>query len=205
MNGSKLKSQGLGCRTAVRMAYASVACALALGLPVSATHARAEAGCEPPSVTVDVGDTLSSLARRCGTTVSALLKANPDIRNPNIITLGTELALPKSAATQAAKPPDAPAAPSASSLVIEPPDPAPRARVRIKGGSSRSPAHHLILETARTDKQGRLRATLRIPKWAKAGRAQYNLSIAVPRTGAVLLFSPLNVTPTAAGDKSPVT
>ncbi len=40
------------------------------------------------SVTVVKGDTLRKIAARFGTTVDALLKLNPDIKNPNLIYVG---------------------------------------------------------------------------------------------------------------------
>lgn len=43
------------------------------------------------------GDTLSGIAARYGTTVSALMKANPQIRNANLIYAGQSLQLPGSA------------------------------------------------------------------------------------------------------------
>lgn len=46
------------------------------------------------SYTVVFGDTLSTIARRCDTTVSALLQANPQITDPSIISVGTQLVMP---------------------------------------------------------------------------------------------------------------
>ena len=51
------------------------------------------AGCGS-SVTVVKGDTLRKIAERCGTTVSALLKANPEIGNGNLIYPNQVLQLP---------------------------------------------------------------------------------------------------------------
>jgi LysM repeat protein len=51
------------------------------------------AGCGS-SVTVVKGDTLRKIADRCGTTVSALRRANPDIGNGNLIFPGQVLQLP---------------------------------------------------------------------------------------------------------------
>lgn len=44
--------------------------------------------------TVQKGDTLSSIASRYGTTVDALLKANPNITNPNLIKVGQVINIP---------------------------------------------------------------------------------------------------------------
>lgn len=46
------------------------------------------------SVTVQSGDTLRKIADRCGTTVSALRRANPEIGNGNLIYPGQNLLLP---------------------------------------------------------------------------------------------------------------
>jgi peptidoglycan DL-endopeptidase LytE len=51
------------------------------------------AGCGS-SVTVVKGDTLRKIAERCGTTVSALQRANPEIGNGNLIFPGQVLQLP---------------------------------------------------------------------------------------------------------------
>ena len=50
-------------------------------------------GCGP-SVTVVSGDTLRIIAYRCGTTVSALQRANPEVGNGNLIYPGQVLRLP---------------------------------------------------------------------------------------------------------------
>jgi len=44
--------------------------------------------------TVKKGDTLSAIAKRYGTTVDALLKANPNIKNPNLIKVGQVIIIP---------------------------------------------------------------------------------------------------------------
>jgi LysM repeat protein len=44
--------------------------------------------------TVKKGDTLSAIAKRYGTTVDAILKANPNIKNPNLIKVGQVIVIP---------------------------------------------------------------------------------------------------------------
>ena len=44
--------------------------------------------------TVKRGDTLWGIARRCGVTLSSLIAANPQIKNPNLIYPGNEVKLP---------------------------------------------------------------------------------------------------------------
>ena len=46
------------------------------------------------TVTVAAGDSLAQIARRCGTTVQALLAANPQITDPNRLLVGQVLAIP---------------------------------------------------------------------------------------------------------------
>ena len=57
------------------------------------TGAASAAGCGT-SVTVVSGDTLRKIADRCGTTISALQRANPGIGNGNLIYPGQTLLLP---------------------------------------------------------------------------------------------------------------
>lgn len=60
---------------------------------VSTTAAYAASSCGT-SVTVVSGDTLRKIAYRCGTTVSALQRANPEVGNGNLIYPGQVLRLP---------------------------------------------------------------------------------------------------------------
>jgi LysM repeat protein len=66
------------------------------------------------TITIQKGQTLSGIAKQQGTTIDALLKANPTIKNPNVIYAGSALNLP-----EAPKP--TPVAPGASGS----PQPAP--------------------------------------------------------------------------------
>jgi LysM repeat protein len=59
----------------------------------AATSAASAAGCGT-SVTVVSGDTLRRIADRCGTTISALRRANPEIGSGNLIYPGQSLLLP---------------------------------------------------------------------------------------------------------------
>ena len=47
--------------------------------------------------TVKAGDTLTSIASSCGTTVGALQTANPSISDPNLIFAGQVITLPAGA------------------------------------------------------------------------------------------------------------
>lgn len=55
-------------------------------------------------ITVASGDTLSGIARRNGVELDALLKANPDITNPNLIRVGQQIRLPVDTFERAAPP-----------------------------------------------------------------------------------------------------
>jgi LysM repeat protein len=67
---------------------------LAMLLGMFATTSAAFAASCGTSVTVGAGDTLRKIADRCGTTISALQRANPEIGNGNLIYPGQTLLLP---------------------------------------------------------------------------------------------------------------
>ena len=50
------------------------------------------------SYTIKAGDTLSAIARANNTTVDAIMRANPQIKDPNVISSGASLSLPGSSA-----------------------------------------------------------------------------------------------------------
>jgi len=64
-------------------------------LPASVSTSYAQTGVKH---TVRQGEYLALIARQYGTTVQAILSANPGIKNPNLIYSGTVLAIPVSAA-----------------------------------------------------------------------------------------------------------
>jgi peptidoglycan endopeptidase LytE len=70
-----------------------IAAALLFSALAFTKPALAEANCQSP-VTVVSGDTLFKIATRCGTTVSALLRANPDIKDRSKIYVGQKIILP---------------------------------------------------------------------------------------------------------------
>lgn len=67
---------------------------LAMLLGMFATTSAAFAANCGTSVTVVSGDTLRKIADRCGTTISALQRANPEVGNGNLIYPGQTLLLP---------------------------------------------------------------------------------------------------------------
>jgi LysM repeat protein len=177
----------------------------------SAVQARTPDRCSSP-LTISPGDTLSSIARRCGTTLSALVAANPHLHDPDILPVGMALVLPQGSQGDEATP-IAPVA-EAHIISVEPSvltpggrviiaasNLPPRARVWIKGGTSRSPKHHLILQGGRVDAQGKLHAGLRLPRSLRTGDEGFTLSVEVPRASMTLSSDPLDVNARyAAGD-----
>ena len=67
--------------------------AMLVGMFATTGAAFAASSCGT-SVTVVSGDTLRKIAERCGTTVSALQRANPEVGNGNLIYPGQNLLLP---------------------------------------------------------------------------------------------------------------
>ena len=65
--------------------------AISSAAPGGAPAAAASGG---SSVTVQHGDTLSAIATRSGVSLSSLIAANPQIKNPNLIYPGNEVRLP---------------------------------------------------------------------------------------------------------------
>ncbi|MFC1458283.1 LysM domain-containing protein [Microvirga arabica] len=155
-------------------------------------------------MTVAPGDTLSSIARRCGSTVSALIGANPHLPDPNILPVGSKLTLTQDPKSEEGSQNEA--AEDTHVIAVEPSvltpggritvtasNMPPGARVWIKGGNSRSPKHHLILRGARVDGRGELSARLRLPKWLKSVGGNFTLSVEIPRAGLTLKSDPLEV------------
>jgi LysM repeat protein len=179
----------------------SVVAGLTLMSP--AVQARTLGKCSSP-MTVAPGDTLSSIARRCGKTVPALIDANPHLSDPNILPVGFKLTLTQDPQNDRASRSES--AENTHVIAIEPSilipggrvtvtasNMPPGARVWIKGGSSRSPKHHLILRGARVDSRGELDARVRLPRSLKAVHGDFNLSVEVPRAGMTLRSDPLEV------------
>ena len=59
-------------------------------LPVEETAGDASGG----TYTVKLGDTLWGIAKQFGVSLTALIAANPQIKNPNLIYPGNEVRLP---------------------------------------------------------------------------------------------------------------
>ena len=76
-----------------RLIQSFIIFAMLVGMFATTGAAFAASSCGT-SVTVVSGDTLRKIAERCGTTVSALQRANPEIGNGNLIYPGQNLLLP---------------------------------------------------------------------------------------------------------------
>lgn len=107
IQGSPRRSPAAARRRAAALAMAAVGALLAPAPPAAA------AGPCGDTVTVTSGDTLAGIARRCDSSVAALLQANPQITDPRRLQLGWALRLPGSDRPQAAGTAPAPAAATA--------------------------------------------------------------------------------------------
>jgi len=70
---------------------------------------------------IQPGDTLSSIARRFGTTVSAILAANPQVTDPNLIFVGQIITVP-TGAPGPTPPPPPPPPPGGRTYIVQPGD-----------------------------------------------------------------------------------
>ena len=67
---------------------------MTVAAPVQSETSSAAAATQARTYIVKKGDTLWGIARRCGVTLSSLIAANPQIKNPNLIYPGNEVRLP---------------------------------------------------------------------------------------------------------------
>lgn len=67
---------------------------LATPSPLARFQADPAAGAQPATVTVRGGDTLSGIASRSGVSLDAMIAANPQLRDPNLIRPGERLIVP---------------------------------------------------------------------------------------------------------------
>jgi LysM repeat protein len=116
---------------------------------------------------VQPGDWLSRIARRCGTSVEALLAANPQIGDPNLVLPGQVLEIPSSED-------------SVVRLTVTPHRVAPGGELRVNAtgfapdsevvvGIGRANSEPTTIREMRSDAQGALEATLVLPPQARPG------------------------------------
>lgn len=119
------------------------------------------------------GDSLSKIARRCGTTLSALLNANPEITTPDRIKVGQRIALEKSI-------PDGPVLNISPQAVV----PGSEIEIQVEGFPARSSIRFLmapepesgepeyeLIQTVRTDANGSAAIQVVIPEASGEGEA----------------------------------
>jgi LysM repeat protein len=172
--------------------------------PASAQgEARAE-GCGA-SVTVSIGDTLTNIAARCGVSPGALLDANPQIRDPDIVPLGMSLTIPggREAAAEPALAdprPDVAGVPPVRVVAI---GGALDARVRLFAtnlppgaealiGGGVYPSAPLFFARSRVDATGVLSVELALPSWSLRTGAVH-LVVETPIGGPMLRAAPYRV------------
>lgn len=183
----------------------SILLALVAGLPLLLPTTRpvlAETEACGPTRTVGVGDTLTNIAVRCGVSPRALLEANPQIRDPNVVPLGVELTIPGGSARAGdeaiADPPEGVAGvPPLRVVPIGGPldgrvrlfatNLPPGAEVLIGGGSA--PGEALFFDRARVDETGVLSRELTVPAFAARG-AEVHFVVEAPVGGALLRAAP---------------
>lgn len=143
----------------------------------------------PATVSVQRGDTLGAIAKRCAVSLADLLAVNPTVTNPNRIYPGQELLVHGARggadpAAVTAQPPAGGFAPGAG-VTVTAEGFAPNAQVKIGIGLPQSAFRQLGVYPA--DAAGRLTVTLTIPSTARSGERAFFLlsSSGVPTTQVV--------------------
>jgi LysM repeat protein len=161
--------------------------------------AAAEQSCRD-QIRVAAGDTLSSIARKCGTDVASLIAANSEIRNPNLVVAGTILRLPGAPEEPREEIEVASPDPLESKILLAPIRTGKGARLRVTG--SGLPARtwiwikggwgetaHILVGRAWTDRQGSFETTVPRPRWTGKGPSPdtYKVLVEVPFIGRALM------------------
>ena len=123
-------------------------------------------GGNPSVYTVVRGDTLRKIADRFGTTVAAILAANPSISNPNVIYVGQRVTIPASGKGPAVTVLPLEAAPGAKVKVVADGFPANQPvdiRLGVEGKEV------VLVVDAKTDTSGYLNQEVTVPASAKSG------------------------------------
>ncbi len=132
----------------------------------------------PIIYTVQPGDWLSRLALRYNTTVAAILAANPEITNPNLIQVGDQILIPLNGRTLN------------PSVVIAPQAGVPGSQIQVTAsgyptnteiliGLGEAEAEPMISERVTTDAQGAATMTFTVPEDAQANQ-RYTVLAYVP-------------------------
>lgn len=155
-------------------------------------------GAGPRRHVIAPGDTLSSIARRHRIDVADMIAANPDV-DPGFLAVGATLRLPGAAGSYSASTGE----PETAQIQVEPSAGPPGARVtlsasglapdeRVLVGGGTYGGSHLILRRSRTDAEGRLDVSLRIPAWA-SDEKRFGFVVEMPRKGLVLRSGPVTI------------
>lgn len=150
---------------------------LLLAITLASPAFAQDAACGP-TWTVSIGDTLTNIALRCGITPQALLSANPQITDPDVLPLGTALTIP-GGVPRVDPVPETPQ-PSVGALVVVGVGPPLDGRVRLFArdlpagarvlvGSGETAATAIFFEKALVDPTGVLSVELTVPPWAARG------------------------------------
>lgn len=164
-------------------------------------HAADEGPCGA-SVTVEVGDTLTEIARRCAVSPQALMEANPVIRDPDIVPLGARLTIP--GGREASKAPQPPAdVPGLAPVAVMPERAAPGTRVVVHArnlapgadvliGGGIQPHLPIFFARARIDEAGILAAEIELPEWAGRGE-RFHMIVEAPIGGDWLRVAAVDI------------
>jgi LysM repeat protein len=159
----------------------------------SSSHAQSPCG---EAVTVMAGDSLYRIASRCNVTFSAILQANPEITNPNLIRVGQTIRIPQ------AQQPGNPA------VNIAPDAGLPGSRINIAATGFPTNSEIIIgvgpegqsinTVSVSTGAQGSAETVLTVPEVAEPGSQYEVIAFVTTTTGAVSASAPFTVT---AGDE----
>lgn len=184
-------------RLSLSLALVLLMAAMALLLPA---QARAQSACGD-TVTVSRGDTLTSIARRCGVSYLALRNANPQIVNPNLIYSGQIIYMPQSGQ------PEQPEQPSISISPVSGPT-----RTTVQVIATGFPADSELvfgigpegqaIETNRvaTGPQGQAESSLNVPESSAPGQTLAVIAFVTQEDGVIEASANFDVT---SGDTPP--
>ena len=91
--------------------------------PATSSPATVPTTSAPRSYTVKSGDTLGAIASRNGTTVGQIMEANPQIKNPNAISVGQQIRIPGKGGGAGASQPSAQPPPAQTKPAEQPAEP----------------------------------------------------------------------------------
>lgn len=145
------------------------------------------------SYTVKPGDTLGQIAAQFNLTVATLVRANPDITDPNLILVGQRLTIPE------------PTAPNQPTITISPTRGPPGATVQVTArglppttslqiGAGVIDTEFGVVDRVSTDRQGRLQTALTIPDFAEPGERWVIVLRDVEQGGLRASSNPFQVT-----------